>query len=131
MARQSDLDRLRHMLDFARTARKFSRKRKRADLDADQLFELAMARLLEVIGEAASRVSKACQAQHPEVPWRLIIGMRNRLIHGYDTINPDITWQVLAHDLPPRIKSLKEILASRALPKARRKGKKKSESDTG
>jgi predicted nucleotidyltransferase/uncharacterized protein with HEPN domain len=85
--------------------------------------ELGMARLLEVIGEAASRVSKACREKHADIPWRLIIGMRNRLIHGYDTISRDITWQVLTQDLRPLIQSLNKIL--RALPKPRRKGKNK------
>lgn len=84
----------------------------RTDLDTDELFALAMARLLEIVGEAASRVSKDRQSRHPEVPWGQIIGLRNRLIHGYDTIDPDITWQILVNSVPMLIESLQEILAT-------------------
>ena len=119
MAQASDRDRLRHMLDFAEKARELSKDRKRGDLDTDEMFALAMARLLEVIGEAASRVSQTFQGRHPEIPWKLIIGLRNRLIHGYDTIDPDITWQILTKDLSPLIESLEKILAN-GVPKTRK-----------
>lgn len=69
-----------------------------------------MNRLIEVIGEAAARVSKRFRDQHPEVPWPAIIAMRNRLIHGYDTVDPDVVWQVLRHDLKPLIANLEAIL---------------------
>ena len=114
MARVSDADRMRHMLDFARKARDFSQQRTREDLETDELYALAMSRLLEILGEAASSVSKEGQSHHSDIPWAQIVGLRNRLIHGYDTIDPDIVWQILTQDLPTLIESLERILASEA-----------------
>ncbi len=114
MGQVSDADRMRHMLEFACKARDLSRQRTREDLESDELYSLAMARLLEILGEAASRVSKERQSRHPEIPWAQIVGLRNRLIHGYDTIDPDIVWQILTQDLPTLIESLERILASEA-----------------
>jgi uncharacterized protein with HEPN domain len=58
-----------------------------------RLHQLAITKALEIIGEAASRVSSEYQANHPEMPWREIIGMRNRMIHGYFDINYDVVWE--------------------------------------
>lgn len=75
-----------HMLSHAREAVSFAEGRSRADLDADRLLNLALVRLLEIIGEAAGRVSAEMRAEHPEIPWPQIIGLRNRLTHGYDAV---------------------------------------------
>lgn len=88
------------MRDHAREAIEMARDRKRADLDHDRQFNLALVRLLEVIGEAAHRVSDEERARIPEIPWPQIIGLRNRLIHGYDEVDFDILWQIVTHDLP-------------------------------
>lgn len=85
--------------------------RTRVDLDADELFRLAMTRLLEVIGEAATRVSPATRDHHPQIPWLSIAGMRNRLIHGYDVVDCDILWRVLQEDLPALIPQLEHVVA--------------------
>ena len=84
---------VRHMLDHAREAVTLAQGKGRADLDDDRLLELALVRLLEVIGEAASRVSGEDRARYPEVPWPQIVSLRNRLIHGYDAVDLDILWQ--------------------------------------
>lgn len=89
MTRHDDATRLRHMLDHAMEAVQMALGRTRADLDADRVFNLAMTRLLEIVGEAAAHVSPATRDQHPEVPWPAIVGMRNRLIHGYDAVDFD------------------------------------------
>ena len=72
---------LRHMLDHAREATLLAQDRSRADLDTDRLLELALVRLLEVVGEAASRVPRETCAHYPQIPWPEIVSMRNRLIH--------------------------------------------------
>jgi len=82
--------------------------RKRADLDSDRQFSLALVRLLEIIGEAANRVPNDERARIPEVPWAQIVGLRNRLIHGYDEVDFDILWQIASHDLPKLIEVLEE-----------------------
>jgi uncharacterized protein with HEPN domain len=79
-----------HILDAARKAISFSKKRKREDLDTDEMPALSLVRLLEVIGEAANSVSTSFQSKYPCIPWGKMIGMRNRLIHGYFDINLDI-----------------------------------------
>ena len=101
---------LRHMLDHAREAVTLAQGKGRADLDDDRLLELALVRLLEVVGEAASRVPDEDCARYPEIPWPQIVGLRNRLIHGYDAVDLDILWQIIEHDLPPLIAALQIIL---------------------
>ena len=91
---------LRQMLDYAQKAVLLSKGRKRSDLDKDLTFNLALTRLVEVIGEAADRVPNNFQEKHSEVGWGQIIGMRNRLIHGYDEVDFDILWNVVKKDIP-------------------------------
>ena len=104
-ARRDDL-RLRHMLDYARDAAELSRERTRSSFDTDRLFALAIVRVVEVIGGAASRVSGERRGEYPAIPWARIIGMRNRLIHGYDTV-----WQTVRESVPLLIAELEPIVA--------------------
>lgn len=103
---------LQHMLDHAREAVLLAQGKSRADLDTNRLLNLALVRLLEVVGEAAGRVPKKLCARHPEIPWPQIISLRNRLIHGYDSVDFNILWQIIANDLPPLIPILEAIIAS-------------------
>ena len=100
----------RHMLDHAQEAVALTQGRSRADLDRDRLLELALVRLLEIVGQAASRVSDEDCERHPEIPWPQIVSLRNRLIHGYDAVDLDILWQIIEQDLPPPIDTLQTIL---------------------
>jgi len=110
MSRRSDRHRLQHMLDHAREAADLVRGRTRSDLDRERVLSLALVRLLEIVGEAAARVSPDLQRQHGHVPWSEIVGLRNRLIHGYDAVDLDVLWQIVADDLPPLIAQLQAIL---------------------
>ena len=101
---------LRHMLDHAREAVALLQNRSRTDLGTDRLLTLALVQLAQIIGEAARRVSTRRRKRHPEIPWSQIIALRNRLIHGYDTINLDILWQILTVDLPSLIAMLEKII---------------------
>ncbi|RME91049.1 MAG: DUF86 domain-containing protein [Anaerolineae bacterium] len=98
------------MLEHAREAVKIAHGRSRQDLGNDRMFNLAETRLLEIIGEAARRVPIDYQLEHPEIPWSQIIGLRNRLIHGYDAIDFDILWAIIQNDMPQLIKQLEDIL---------------------
>ena len=113
MSRHDVEIRLQHILDAAREAVAFASPRKRADLDSDRLLNLALMRLLEIIGEAATRVPDAERKKRPAIPWPQIVGMRNRLIHGYDNVNFDTLWDIVTKDLPPLIANLKLALARR------------------
>jgi uncharacterized protein with HEPN domain len=104
--------RLRHMLDAAREAAQMIQGRTRADLDADRLLNLSLVRLLEIVGEAASRVPADERAKCPGIPWAQIVALRNRLIHGYDSVDFDILWQIVTQDLPTLIEELAKILSS-------------------
>jgi uncharacterized protein with HEPN domain len=106
---ESDL-RLRHMLDHAKEAVDMARGKTRADLDTDRQLNLSLVRLLEIVGEAAGRVPAEERVLHPDIPWPEIVGLRNRLIHGYDSVDFDILWQIVTDDLPPLVAELEKGL---------------------
>jgi uncharacterized protein with HEPN domain len=101
---------LRHMLDHAREAVSMTAGTTRNELERKRQFQLALVRLLEVIGEAANRLPADLRLRHPAVPWQDIIDMRHRLIHGYDSVDLAIVWQVVQLDLPDLIPQLEAIL---------------------
>lgn len=105
--------RLRHMLDHAREAVSMVRGKTRADLDTDRRLNLALVRLLEIIGEAAGRIAKEDRDRYSNIPWAEIVGLRNRLIHGYDEVDFDILWQIVTTDLPPLIKNLERSVEAK------------------
>jgi uncharacterized protein with HEPN domain len=107
---KSDEVYLRHMLDAAEKALDLSREYSRADLETAELIGLALQRLLEVIGEAANKVSKATQMATPEIPWRQMIATRNRLIHAYFDVDYDILWAIVTGDLPSLVEQLRSML---------------------
>lgn len=72
-----------------------------------------MERFIEVIGEAASKVSASTQREVPSVRWREIIGMRNRLVHGYASVDHDIVWNVVTTDLQALVAELERALGAR------------------
>jgi uncharacterized protein with HEPN domain len=98
------------MLDAAREAVSFTQSRTRSDLNSDRMLTLSLVKCIEIIGEAAARVTKGSQRRYPEIPWTNIIAMRNRLIHAYFDIDLDRVWDTVTDDLPPLIASLQDIL---------------------
>ncbi|HTE84551.1 MAG TPA: HepT-like ribonuclease domain-containing protein [Dehalococcoidia bacterium] len=84
MTRRDPDVRLRQMLDAAREASDMAMGRTRGDLDADRPLNLSLVRLLEIVGEAANRVPRRERSRLAAVPWEGVVGLRNRLIHGYD-----------------------------------------------
>lgn len=109
MSKHDDQVSMRHMLDHARQACEMARGRKRSDLESDRMLQLALTRLVEIVGEATSRVSISTREKHPEIPWSDIVGMRNRLIHGYDVVDLDLLWDTVETDLPSLIAQLEAI----------------------
>jgi uncharacterized protein with HEPN domain len=92
-----------HMLDMARKAVGKTRDVSRAEYDQDENLRLALAHLVQVIGEAARRVSPTGQAARPEIPWREITGMPHKIVHDYLDVDEDIVWEVVTRDLPSLI----------------------------
>ena len=109
MSSHRDVVRMRHMLDHASEAVALIKGQSRKNLDTDRVRCLALVRLLEIVGEAAGRVSEQTQTEYPAIPWSQIISLRNRLIHGYDSVDMDVLWKILSHDLPSLIEALKTI----------------------
>jgi uncharacterized protein with HEPN domain len=110
MAKVDDAQRLAHMLDYARTALRITKGRRRDHLDRDEVFALAIVRALEVIGEAAGRVSPQVREGLPGIPWAQITGLRNRIVHGYDVLDRDLIWQIVRRDLKPLIAELEKVV---------------------
>ena len=108
--RRDDLIRLRHMIDAAREALSFVQHKSRDALDADRILTLALVKSIEIIGEAASRVTPETRDRHPEIPWTNIVGMRNRLIHAYFDVDVDRVWDTVIDDLPPLVAALVVII---------------------
>jgi uncharacterized protein with HEPN domain len=93
------------MLLAARDAQAFVKGLDEAAFLASRLHQNAAIRSLEVLGEAAGKISVATQAAHPEIAWREITGMRHRLIHGYAEVRLDLVWVVLCDHLGRRRRS--------------------------
>jgi uncharacterized protein with HEPN domain len=102
------------MRDAAIEAIDFASGRRRDELNTNRMLTLALVKDIEIIGEAASRISAECRARHPQLPWVQIIGMRNRLTHAYFEVNLDIVWQVVTNDLPALVIKLEQIISLEA-----------------
>ncbi|MGD0102747.1 MAG: DUF86 domain-containing protein [Rhodopila sp.] len=99
------------MLLAARDGRGFVAGMDEAEFLASRLHQNAVIRSLEVIGEAAGKVSATTQAAYPDIPWRQITGMRHRLIHGYADVQLDLVWFVVQEHLDPLIACLARLVS--------------------
>jgi uncharacterized protein with HEPN domain len=106
----SETDRLVHMLHYAEKTIAIARDRTRDQLEKDTTLEFAILHGVQTIGEAAAQISESTRDRHPAIPWAKIIGMRNRLIHGYDSVDHDILWQTVNIALPELIEILLKII---------------------
>lgn len=102
--------RLLHMREYAQKAIAMADGQTRNDMESDEKLRLALTHLVELVGEAASRVPNEIQQRHPEIPWPKVIGMRHRLIHGYDFVDNDILWETIKGSLSGLVNSLDRIL---------------------
>ena len=106
---KADSVRLQHMLDAAREAQSFIQNKTRDSLNTSRQLCLALVKSIEIIGEAATKVTPEAREVLSQIPWQNIIGMRNHLIHAYFDINLDILWKTITEDLPPLITELEKI----------------------
>jgi len=111
MPPDNNRQRLDHMLAVANELLHFTRGKSYDDLLADRGLQYICIHCLELIGEAASCLTVEIRDEHPDVPWRPIISMRNRLIHGYFDIELSFVWSTITVDIPALIPQLHELLA--------------------
>ena len=107
---QRDLAHLFDMLHEAEMARSFVRGKNYEDFEADIQCRYAVIRAIEIIGEAAARVSREFRETHRNLPWKQMIGARNRLIHGYDDIVLSTVWEIVDKHLPKLISDLTPLI---------------------
>jgi uncharacterized protein with HEPN domain len=81
----------------------------RQAFDADEDMQIVLVHLIQVIGEAASGLSDELTSEHAEVPWRQIVAIRNRVVHGYFEVDLDILWDVAVIDVPRLVDQVRLI----------------------
>ena len=99
------------MLLAAREARKLTADLTFAAFEQNRMAQLAILKTVEIVGEAAARVSTEYKDTHPEIPWSGIVGMRNRLVHGYFNINLQRVWETVQEDIPRLIPQLEALVS--------------------
>ena len=107
---KDDLVYVGHMLDAAREIRGILLVKSRKDFASDRLLRLAVTHLLQNIGEAAGRVSPAYKEAHSHVPWPVIVGMRNRIVHGYMDVDDVVVWETALRDVPRLVEMLEPLV---------------------
>ena len=98
--RADDRIRVQHMIDAGESVAAFIEGRVRDDLDRDRMLLFAVVRGIEVLGEAASKVSDETRSAYAQIPWGAIVTMRHRLVHGYFEVDSDIVWRTAREEIP-------------------------------
>jgi len=107
---QRDLAYLRDIQESARLALVYLDGVEFESFAHDTQLQDAVIRRVEIIGEAARRVSEGTRAAHPGLPWRQMIGMRNQVIHMYDGVDMEVVWSTVRENLPELLKGLADIV---------------------
>jgi uncharacterized protein with HEPN domain len=98
------------MLNECRNAREFVAGMTREGFETDLKTQYAVVRALEIVGEAAGTVSDVTQAEYPEIDWRNLVNLRNRLIHQYSRVDLDVIWDIATLELDELILQLERIV---------------------
>lgn len=112
MSQRDDLVYVGHMVDTANKAIGFVQGLTREEFDNNELLRLSLTHLLQVIGEAARRVSPEFRAAYPQIDWKAIVGMRSKVVHDYLSVDEDIVWDTVTNELPSLVNELERILNS-------------------
>ncbi|MEW6006503.1 MAG: HepT-like ribonuclease domain-containing protein [Stygiobacter sp.] len=105
-----DKIRIQHMIDAAEEALSFVSDKSENEFNRNRMLVLSIIKEIEIIGEAASKISEETKLKFNNIPWQDIVGMCNRLIHGYFDVDIKLVWNTIKNDLPSLLKSLKEII---------------------
>jgi uncharacterized protein with HEPN domain len=100
------------MIEAAEAACGFVSGKIRSDLDSDRMLIFALVRAIEIVGEAASKVSAPTCATATDVPWSLIVSMRNRLVHAYFDVDHEVVWKTATEELPRLLPRLRALVAN-------------------
>lgn len=109
-----DRVRVLHMRDACQSGARFIQGKARGDLERDEMLRFALVRAIEIVGEAAAKVSDETRQLAPGIPWREAVGIRNRLIHAYFDVDLDVLWRTATEDLPELLLSLNALLGDNA-----------------
>ncbi|MFW6120074.1 MAG: DUF86 domain-containing protein [Petrotogales bacterium] len=101
---------LHHILDSISKIKDFTENIDKNKFKNNELVQSAVIRQIEIIGEATKKVSDKTKANYPDVPWRDIAGMQDRLIHGYFGVDIDAVWDTIQRDIPKLRKDIEKIL---------------------
>jgi len=107
---EDDPTRIKHIFDACKEIIQFTNSTSKSQFEINKILAYASVHLIEIIGEAASSVTLELKQKYSTIPWKHIIGMRNRLIHGYFDIDLDIVWQTIKNDIPNLLKEIVNII---------------------
>ena len=106
-----DPERIHHILEAALILQEEAPKHSLETIKNDRILFFGLSKLVEIIGEATYKLTKEYKETHPELPWKVMIGMRHVMVHGYYTLKPEKIWQTIIEDIPPMIPILEKYLA--------------------
>jgi uncharacterized protein with HEPN domain len=105
-----DMIRIQHMIDAGNEALSFIGDTGFGEFKKNRMLILSVIKDIEILGEAASKITEETKNLHNEIPWKDIIGMRNRLIHGYFDVDIELVWNTAKENIPALLDNLNEIL---------------------
>ena len=108
--RADDRVRILHMVEACEALLRFTAGRERSALALDEMLLFAVVRAVEIVGEAASKVTEETREKHRHIPWRAIVGMRNRLVHAYFEIDMDMVWVASTQEIPVLLSQLRPLV---------------------
>jgi uncharacterized protein with HEPN domain len=110
MSRHDPRVTLHQIIAHAERAQELCRERTASDFANDWRAAMAFERALEIVGEAVKRLPDELRNKHPEIPWRQIAGMRDRLSHGYDSVDYDLLYNAARDEVPQLLAATRAIL---------------------
>ena len=110
--KDKDRIRIQHMIDATSEVLSFVEGITEESFSKDRMIILSVIKDIEIIGEAASKMSEETKIKNPDIPWKDIIGMRNKLIHGYFEVDIKLVWNTTKNNLPSLLKALRVILSN-------------------